>query len=379
MTTKRRLSTVELFAGIGGFRIAADELGIETVFANDIEPVASDIYRRRFNTHSDVHREGDVFDFLDEIPAHDILTGGFPCQPFSFAGKKQGIADRRATTLDAICSVLKSQRPRAFVLENVKSLLTISHGKHFAEVLRQLNACGYSVEWRVFNTIELGLPQNRLRVLLLGTQQPLVTRHLAPHAEWESRAGARTRWTPIPEHARSFPLWGIATDGHFVGVKIDTRCPSPDVLLRDVLETGVPDTYDFTEATLERLATSTRIEQIIDGVEVLWNQEGGRRMGYTIYGVNGAAPTLTCTSSRHYERFLVDGRYRRLTPVEYARIQGFPDDHCREASHGKQYVLYGNAIPPLLARHGLGCAVSALKSLAGSRNRKPAVAVEEVA
>lgn len=374
MTTKRIPSTVELFAGIGGFRIAADALGMKTIFANDIEPVASDIYRRRFSTTSDVHREGDIFKFLDEIPAHDILTGGFPCQPFSFAGKKQGIADRRATTLDAICSVLRSQRPRAFVLENVKSLLTISHGKHFAEVLRQLNACGYSVEWRVFNAIELGLPQNRLRVLLLGTQQPLAARHLAPHAEWEARAEDKTRWTPIARHERSFPLWGIATDGHFVGVKIDTRCPSPDVLLRDVLETGVSEAYDFTEATLERLATSTRIEQIIDGVEVLWNQEGGRRMGYTIYGVNGAAPTLTCTSSRHYERFLVDGRYRRLTPVEYARIQGFPDDHCREAPHGKQYVLYGNAIPPLLARHGLQSAISALKSLPGSRNRKPTMA-----
>jgi DNA (cytosine-5)-methyltransferase 1 len=81
-------------------------------------------------------------------------------------------------------------------------------------------------------------------------------------------------------------------------------------------------------------------------------------MGYTVFGINGLAPTLTATTSRHYERFEVDGRYRRLTSVEYARLQGFPDNHCAAASTYEQYGLYGNAVPPPMAEWCVGRLIS---------------------
>ncbi len=87
----------------------------------------------------------------------------------------------------------------------------------------------------------------------------------------------------------------------------------------------------------------------MQGVEILSNQAGGARMGYTVFGVEGLAPTLTATTSRHYERYKVGSRYRRLTNVEYARIQGFPDDHCAPVAIYEQYRLFGNAVPPPMA------------------------------
>ena len=92
------------------------------------------------------------------------------------------------------------------------------------------------------------------------------------------------------------------------------------------------------------------MNKFVNGVQILYNQKGGARMGYTIFGSEGIAPTLTCTTSRHYERYKIGNSYRRLTNVEYARIQGFPDHHCSAASIYRQYSLYGNAVPPQLAK-----------------------------
>lgn len=363
--------TVELFAGIGGFRLAADALGLHTVFANDISPLSSTVYRSRFPTPSGIYREGDIFDFLELVPAHEILTAGFPCQPFSFAGKKRGIDYLRATTLDAICALLRTRAPQAFVLENVKSLLTIAHGAHFAEVLRRLTACGYFIEWKVFNVMELGLPQNRQRVLILGTRDLQAERQLGDQTDWMRLAGSEQA-KDIVACAGSFPTWGVASGESYVGVRAPRRIPE-GLSLRSVLEGSVGDEYDFTLATKQRLPESTPVGQFIDGVEVLFNQDGGRRMGYTIYGVNGVSPTLTATSSRHYERFAVGDRYRRLTPIEYARIQGFSDSHCADVARNQQYGLIGNAIPPALAKTGL---LAALRSLGLSSG--PPIAPDEL-
>ncbi len=97
-----------------------------------------------------------------------------------------------------------------------------------------------------------------------------------------------------------------------------------------------------------RLAAA-RINRFLDDVQLLYNQNRGARMGYTVFGIDGIAPTLTAATSRHYERYKVGDRYRRLTNVEYARLQGFPDDHCSVVSIYNQYALYGNAVPPVFA------------------------------
>jgi DNA (cytosine-5)-methyltransferase 1 len=138
-------TTVELFCGIGGFRIAADAVGLKTIWANDIEPKACQAYRDQFGSPL---KEGDIHDFLGEIPPHDVLSGGFPCQPFSSAGKKLGVRDPRGTLFQAIVQVIERHQPRFFVLENVKRLLSMEQGCHFATILTALAGIGYRIEWR---------------------------------------------------------------------------------------------------------------------------------------------------------------------------------------------------------------------------------------
>ena len=141
------MKTVELFAGIGGFRIAADRLGWDTVWANDHAEKACVVYRDRFGGGE--LRHGDFAELIGDVPSHDVLTGGFPCQPFSSAGKKEGVRDGRGTLFQLIVEVLKERRPLFFVLENVKRLLTMEDGQHFATILGSLAELDYVVEWRL--------------------------------------------------------------------------------------------------------------------------------------------------------------------------------------------------------------------------------------
>jgi DNA (cytosine-5)-methyltransferase 1 len=355
--------TVELFCGIGGFRVAADKLGLKTVWANDFGALACSVYRDRFG--QDVLHEGDINGLLETIPSHDILTGGFPCQPFSAAGKKEGTRDPRGTLFQAIVECVKKSRPRHFVLENVKRLLTMEHGAHFATVLSALSSLGYFVEWRVLNAKHFGLAQNRERVVLVGTRMDdlaigpsriagLV--RLAPGADLAS--GPRgigvllaqpSAWRNLERHGTKFPFWGVTFGGKFLACDLERFSAAlPEALLKGILEAEPEEQYDFTKETLERLHKNERVDRFVHGVEIISNQGGGARMGYTIFGVGGLAPTLTASTSRHYERYQVGERYRRLTPREYARLQGFQDQHCSAASNYDQYSLYGNAVPPPL-------------------------------
>lgn len=342
------LRSVELFAGIGGFRLAADQLGLSTVWANDNSALAASVYAAAFP--GSPFRHGPIEQLLDEVPDHDVLTGGFPCQPYSSAGKKLGLGDPRATTVQAVLKIAAANRPPVIVLENVPNLLAVSSGRHLRHVVDQLAALDYDVEWRIVNAADVGLPQYRARLVLLALQhhpgQPAL--HLTPD---ETPPLDRLEAFHA-QHGRPLPSWGLLRHGRLRCLDDKPKRENPSwgrLRLTDHLQADVDDRYDFTDATLARLPASTRIGRTIRGVEVLYNQAGGSRMGYTVYGTGGLAPTLTCTASRHYERFQVGERFRRLTPVEYARLQGFPDQHCQQAPHHQQYALYGNAIPPPLA------------------------------
>ena len=358
----KSIETVELFAGIGGFRLAADSLGIRTVWANDIDAKACAVYRDRFGAESIV--AGDVRVRIDDIPPHDLLTAGFPCQPFSSAGKKQGIEDPRGTLFQVIVDVLRARRPRYFVLENVKRLLEMERGGHFATILRALSQLDYGIEWRLLNATHFGLAQNRQRVVMVGVRGDSAgdaTVRLTSQAELSelnskslSDLANPEGWLAVEKHGASFPGWGVCCAGRFFAADLPTFSEKQQpVLLASVLEDYVDSKFDFTETTLTWLHKNTPVDRFVDGVEILSNQSGGARMGYTIFGVRGIAPALTATASRHYERYKIGERYRRLTNVEYARLQGFPDDHCAAVSVYDQYALLGNAAPPPLVRWAL--------------------------
>ena len=358
------MKTVELFAGIGGFRIACDELGIKTIWANDIDPKASEVYRNNFGAKE--HVEGDIEDYIDQIPKHDLLTAGFPCQPFSSAGKKLGIEDARGTLFEKIVYVLNKNKPRYFVLENVKRLLSMDKGAHFATILDALSNLGYLVEWRLLNAVDFGLSQNRERIVIVGHLELSPQSYLCTEDDLSkltdkhlSNISCFDKWKQIENHSAKFSNWGMALDGKFCHENIESfseKKPSPK--LKSILEKSADKIFFFTEDTIERIKNSEEVNRFFNGVEILYNQKGGARMGYSIFGTAGVAPTLTCTTSRHYERYKVGKEFRRLTNIEYARIQGFPDNHCESATRYDQYPLYGNAVPPQLVKWVIDRAVN---------------------
>ena len=349
------MKAVELFCGIGGFRLACDQQNIRTIFANDMNDHACSVYQENFGSDNLYHC--DLNDVIDEVPDHQLLTGGFPCQPFSSAGKKRGVDEIRGTLFESIARVLRNNQPAVFVLENVKRLLHMDKGRHFKTILATLTEAGYSVEWALLDSCHFSLPQARERVFLVGfkgnMQKLAFLGHYLgskPGEEMEVFLPDKAAWNTLEKQNR-FNAWGIA-----IGDQVLTcDMPHPTFgkkkkLLRAILEKNVDEKYFFNKAdTEERIKNSDKVDKFINGVEVLYNQKGGARMGYTIFGVNGIAPTLTGSTSRHYERYQIDGLIRRLTPNEYARIQGFPDGHCSSVNDSKQYILYGNAVPPQMA------------------------------
>lgn len=164
-----RFQFIELFAGIGGFRIGLEKAGGRCVFASEIDPTAAGTYEAFFGEapQGDVTRLG-----VECIPDHDILTGGFPCQPFSSLGAQPGLEDAKGVLFQEICRILRGKRPRGFLLENVPGLLTCDQGRAFRAIVEALQDAGYRVDHHVINSRCL-TPQNRKRVYLVGVRTDL--------------------------------------------------------------------------------------------------------------------------------------------------------------------------------------------------------------
>jgi DNA (cytosine-5)-methyltransferase 1 len=363
--TQVDLTTVELFSGIGGFRIAADAVGLKTIWANDVSPKAAAVYKSRFGS-AELH-EGDIRGFVGDVPEHDVLTAGFPCQPFSSAGKKEGFRDTRGHAFSSVVEVLRACRPRFFVLENVKRLLSMESGYHFSTILAALTDLDYAVEWRLLNAMHMGLAQNRQRVIIIGSRDHdsasgSLCINMASRSDLEQLSERQLeslhqpeRWRCIGSGMTRYSDWGVARAGKFHTSNLEHLSDvMPPVYLHQVLQEEVAAEFDFTENTLLRLQDSGEVNRFYQGVQLRFNQGGGARMGYTVFGTEGVAPTLTGSTSRHYERYEINGRYRRLTNIEYARLQGFSDDHCSVASIYDQYNLLGNAVPPPIVKWALG-------------------------
>lgn len=156
---------IDLFAGIGGIRIPFDELGYKCVFSSEWDKNAATTYAANFGETP----AGDITKIQAEnIPPHDLLLAGFPCQAFSIMGKMQGFADTRGSMFFEIERILSYHNPRAILLENVKQLVTHDKGSTFRVILQNLTALGYHVKWKVLNALDFGLPQKRERVIIVG-------------------------------------------------------------------------------------------------------------------------------------------------------------------------------------------------------------------
>jgi len=156
---------IDLFAGIGGIRLPFDEMGYECVFSSEWDKAACDTYEANFGErpHGDITQIDE-----NDIPEHDILLAGFPCQSFSIMGKMKGFEDTRGTMFFEIERILKHHNPPIILLENVKQLTTHNNGKTFKVILEKLEGLDYHVKWKVLNALDFGLPQKRERVIIVG-------------------------------------------------------------------------------------------------------------------------------------------------------------------------------------------------------------------
>lgn len=171
---------IDLFAGIGGMRIALERLGGVCVFSSEWDQAAQATYEANFGEVP----VGDITKIdPSSIPNHDILSAGFPCQAFSICGDRKGFNDTRGTLFFNIEMILREKKPRAFLLENVKHFSRHDHGRTLATILRHLKALGYHVHWRVLNALDFGVPQKRERTFIVGFAEDYLFRFPAPLAK----------------------------------------------------------------------------------------------------------------------------------------------------------------------------------------------------
>lgn len=167
----KKIKFIDLFCGIGGFRIALEKNNCECVFSSDIDIYACETYRNNFGDYplSDITKVKS-----EDIPDFDVLCGGFPCQPFSIAGKRLGFEDTRGTLFFDVARILKDKKPKAFLLENVKGITNHDKGNTMKVIEKVLEDLGYYFEWRVLNAKDYGVPQHRERWYCVGFRKEIL-------------------------------------------------------------------------------------------------------------------------------------------------------------------------------------------------------------
>ncbi|MDZ4789105.1 MAG: DNA (cytosine-5-)-methyltransferase [Blastochloris sp.] len=303
----QRIRFIDLFCGIGGFRFAFEEVSRrfavtpECVFSSDIDTECQKAYEANFGESP----KGDITKIeAADIPEHDILLGGFPCQPFSIIGQMKGFEDTRGTLFFDIARIIDVKRPKAFILENVKLLAGHDSGRTLKKILHTLTELGYYTEYRVLNALDFGLPQKRERIWIVGCKD-------SKYITWPSG-------------------------------KV------PMIPLSKVLERNVP----------EKFYASDRIR------EKRWSMVSPKKEP-TIWHENKAghisAYPFSCAlrAGASYNYLLVNGE-RRLTPREMLRLQGFPESFKITCSDSQIRKQAGNSLPVNVAEAVINELFSAL-------------------
>jgi DNA (cytosine-5)-methyltransferase 1 len=283
-----KFTYIDLFAGIGGFHQAAEALGGKCVFASEIDNEAKRAYTENYR----LAPHGDITQIdASEIPDHDVLLAGFPCQPFSIIGKKLGFDDTRGTLFFDIARIVKEKKPKIFVLENVKQLKTHNKGETLRTIIKILEDMDYKVYKEIVNALNFGLPQKRERIIIVG----------------------------------------------FLNKAVNFSFPNPKLQgkLEDILENE--DTIDakyFASKTIVKKRKTKHTSEFHPGI---WHENKGGNISSYPY-------SCALRAGASYNYLLVNG-VRRLTPREMLRLQGFPDTFkivCNDSQTRKQA---GNAVP----------------------------------
>lgn len=307
---------IDLFAGVGGIRLgfqqAAKELGYdsECVFTSEIDDWACKTYSKNFpeDKHSP---KCDVTKVVEsELPDFDVVLAGFPCQAFSIAGRRGGFEDTRGTLFFDVARIIKEKRPAAFLLENVKGLTNHNGGKTFATILNVLTEdLGYNVHYRVLNAKDYGLAQNRERIYIVGFR--------------ENGGGF--------DYPEKDPI---------------QKC------IRDIIEENpVPAKYYLSDVYIASIKRHRAR-----------HEAKGHGFGYEIRPLDGISNTIVCGGMGRERNLIIDPRqtdltptthikgeinkegWRRMTPMEWERLQGFPDNWTAGIADQHRYKQMGNSV-----------------------------------
>ena len=293
---------IDLFAGVGGFHQALHEAGGKCVFSSEWDNHAKETYFENYG----IVPFGDITNFTEgangialfekSIPEHDILTAGFPCQPFSQAGRQLGFNDARGTLFFEILKIAKEKRPNILILENVKRLKTHDSGRTFQVIVNALHEIGYKVYAKVLRAYDYGLPQNRQRIFIVAFKDPV-------HFEF-------------PDPVKDRVIYEIG----------------------DILEKNIDDYYTISDRMLE--GHLRRLRE---------HKEKGNGFGFCVF--ERSAKYVNTLSARYWkdgsEILIKQNRKnpRLLTPRECARLQGFPDEFRINKSRRHAYQQFGNSVP----------------------------------
>jgi len=351
-----RFTFIDLFAGIGGLRSAFEEAGGNCVFTSEWDAFAQQTYIENFRPQHEVRGDITKVDAVD-VPPHDILLAGFPCQPFSIAGvsKKNALGrahgfacETQGTLFFDVCRILEAQRPRAFLLENVKNLVSHDKGRTFDVIQRALTDLGYDIHPRVIDGAHF-VPQHRERILIVGFRQE-------DHVEFDWDAVALP-----PKGSRTLGEILHRTDG------TEPFLPWDGDRFFDHGSRSVQARYTLTDH-LWRYLQDYKVKHAAQG----------NGFGFGLVGPGGVARTLSARYYKDGSEILVDQGHlhnpRRLTPRECARLMGFPDSFKIPVSDTRAYKQFGNSVVLSVMRHAARLMVPLLPQPA--RRRRTSVAAQ---
>ncbi len=292
---------IDLFAGLGGFRLALESFGAECVYSSEWDKAAQEVYRKNFGETPD----GDITK-VDEstIPQHDIICAGFPCQAFSISGKQRGFEDSRGTLFFDVARIAKKHRPKIIFLENVKNFASHDNGNTLRVVKTTLEELGYDVNYKVLNSVDYGMPQKRERIYIVCFRKDLditnfqfpkpfeLVRHVEDFLEEESSV--------VPFDEKKY--------------KIQYNDHEDNVYSNKMIRLGIVN-------------------------------KGGQ--GERIYSTKGIAATLSAYGGGVFAKtggYLVNGKARRLSPRECARLMGYPDTYIIADNKNEAYKQFGNSV-----------------------------------
>ncbi len=401
------MDVIELFAGVGGFRIGLDRVGnnfFKTIWSNQYEPAtkkqhASETYIARFGAEG--HVNADIATVpTDTIPDHDLLCGGFPCQDYSVArvlSQAHGLEGKKGVLWWEIERILRekgSKAPSVLLLENVDRLIISparQRGRDFAIILQSLADLGYYVEWRIINAADYGMPQRRRRTYILGYKKDsLIAGQISDAADWLFSDGIFAKAFPVcnpdsnglfdsfitpfelkrpnedladinvnfnaDNKLRPFGNAGVMLDGKVWSAAVEPKYSGPFTTLGDILVSGeehklITKDYYITEESLPKW-------KYLKGSK---HETRCTKDGYEFEYCEGAMafpdaldkPSRTIITSeggpaasrfKHVIKDPVNGRLRRLIPVELERLNMFPDNHTIGQNDSKRAFFMGNAL-----------------------------------